>query len=220
MSSSRTHHLSVTLHLLTCPPCPNEYPFVQIISFFTVHDLDATEIIVLLTFSTSTAINLWTLQSTLLSFIFLQVPVEVMAPKSKQWEIDENPFLPPPVNLDWIPLANKDYLILEPKCKLNFTDLHSWFRDTFLDQSDEIGIWESNLPLYLFPQIHHFLEFALKCQTHYLPNHRAIVSSSGDTLFTITPEAIDQMMQIPRSKSFSPFTIEILTEMYQKLSFP
>jgi hypothetical protein len=28
------------------------------------------------------------------------------------------------------------------------------------------------------------------------------------------------MMQIPRSKSLSPLTIEILAEMYQKLSFP
>jgi hypothetical protein len=143
-----------------------------------------------------------------------------MAPKSKHSEIDENPFLPPPVDLDRIPLADKDYLISEPKCEFNFVELHSWFRDTFLDQSDEIGLWESNLPLYLFPQIHHFPEFTLKCQAHYLPNQRAIVSSSGETLFTITPETIDQMMQIPRAESFSPFTIEILTEMYQKLSFP
>jgi hypothetical protein len=72
----------------------------------------------------------------------------------------------------------------------------------------------------LFPQIHHFPEFTLKCQAHYLPDQRAIVSSSGETLFTITPEAIDQMLQITRAESFSPFTIEILTEMYQKLSFP
>jgi hypothetical protein len=143
-----------------------------------------------------------------------------MAPKSKKSEVKENPFLPPPVDLDRIPLADKDYLISEPRCKFNFSELHSWFRDTFLDQSDEIGLWESNLPLYLFPQIHHFPEFTLKCQAHYLPDQRAIVSSSGETLFTITPEAIDQMMQIPRAESSSTFTIEVLTEMYQNLSFP
>jgi hypothetical protein len=39
-------------------------------------------------------------------------------------------------------------------------------------------------------------------------------------MFFITPEAIDQMMQIPRTKSASPFNIEIITELYQKLSFP
>jgi hypothetical protein len=144
----------------------------------------------------------------------------LMAPKSKKSEVEENPFLPPPVDLDRIPLADKDYLISETRCEFDFSELHSWFRDTFLDQSDEIGLWESNLPLYLFPQIHHFPEFALKCQAHYLPDQRAIVSSSGETLFTITPEAIDQMMQIPRVESPSTFTIEVLTEMYQNLSFP
>jgi hypothetical protein len=143
-----------------------------------------------------------------------------MAPKSKSSEIEENLFLPPPIDLDQIPLADKDYLIAEPKCEFDFFELHFWLRDTFLDQSDEIGLWESNLPLYLFPQTYHFPEFTLKCQAHYLPSQRAIVSSSGETLFTITPETIDQIMQIPRADSLSPFSIEILTEMYQKLSFP
>jgi hypothetical protein len=143
-----------------------------------------------------------------------------MAPKSKSSEIEENPFLPPPVDLDRIPLADKDYLIAEPKCEFDFFELHFWLRDIFLDQSDEIGLWESNLPLYLFPQTYHFPEFTLKFQAHYLPSQRAIVSSSGETLFTITPETIDQIMQIPRADSLSPLSIEILTEMYQKLSFP
>jgi hypothetical protein len=143
-----------------------------------------------------------------------------MAPKSKQSEIEENPFLPPPIDLDRIPLADKDYLISEPRCDFDFTELYSWLRDIFLDQSDEIGLWESNLPLYMFPQIHHFPEFTLKCQAHYLPDQRTIVSSSGETLFSITSEAIDQMLQITRAEAFSPLTLEVLTDMYQKLSFP
>jgi hypothetical protein len=89
-----------------------------------------------------------------------------------------------------------------------------------MDQSDEIGLWESNLPQYLFTQIHQFPEFALKCQMHYLLDQRAIVSLSRETIFSITPKAIDQMMQIPRAESHSPLTIEILTEMYQNLYFP
>jgi hypothetical protein len=143
-----------------------------------------------------------------------------MAPKSKKAEVEENPFLPPPVDLDRIPLADKDYLISETRCEFDFAELQSWFKDTFLDQSDEIGLWESNLPLYLFPQVHHFPEFSLKCQAHYLPDQRVVVSSSGETLFFITPEAIDQMMQISRAESASPFNLEILTELYQNLSFP
>ena len=39
-------------------------------------------------------------------------------------------------------------------------------------------------------------------------------------MFLITPESIDQMMQIPRADSTSPFNLEILTELYQKMTFP
>jgi hypothetical protein len=143
-----------------------------------------------------------------------------MAPKTKSAETVENPFLPPPIDLEHVPLADKDYRVAEPKCEFDFFELHFWLKDIFLDQSDEIGLWESNLPLYMFPQTYHFPEFSLKCQAHYLPSQRAIVSSSGETLFTITPESINQMLQIPRIDSASPFSIEILNDLYQKLSFP
>ena len=46
------------------------------------------------------------------------------------------------------------------------------------------------------------------------------MSSSGEILFFITPEAIDKMMQISRAESASPFNLEILTELYQNVSFP
>jgi len=93
-----------------------------------------------------------------------------MASKSKRTEAEENVFLPPPVDLNKIPLADKDYLILETRCEFDFKELQSWFKDTFIYQSNEIGLWQSSLPLYLFPQVHHFPELALKCQAHYLPN--------------------------------------------------
>jgi hypothetical protein len=93
-------------------------------------------------------------------------------------------------------LVDKDYLISDTKWDFNFADLQSWLKEVFLDHSDKIGLWESNLPLYLFPQIHHFPEFTLKCQAHYTPEKRAIVSSSGEFIFLITPKTIDQMMQI------------------------
>jgi hypothetical protein len=84
--------------------------------------------------------------------VFIVGTVAEMAPKSRQAEGEENLFLPPPVDLDKIPLVDKDRLIVDTKCDFNFSDLHSWLREVFLDQSDEIGLWESNLPLYLFPR--------------------------------------------------------------------
>ena len=91
-----------------------------------------------------------------------------MAPKSKSSEIKENPFLPPPIDLDQTPLADKDYLIVDPKCKFDFFEFHFWLKEIFLDQSDDIF---SN---------------SLKFQAHYLPNQRAIFSLSGENIFTVT----------------------------------
>jgi hypothetical protein len=150
--------------------------------------------------------------------LFIAGTVAKMAPKPRPTEGEENPFLPPPVDLDKILLINKDRLIADTICDFDFSYLQSWLWEVFLDQSDEIRLWESNLPLYLFPQIHHFPEFTLKFQAHYIPDQRAIVSSSGDVLFFITLEDIDQMMQIPRADSVSPFNLEILTELYQKMT--
>jgi hypothetical protein len=152
--------------------------------------------------------------------LFVAGTVAEMASKTKQTDEEENPFVPPPVDLDKVPLVDKDRLIADTICSFDFADLQSWLREVFLDQSDEIGLWESNFPLYLFPQIHNFPEFTLRCQVHYLPDQKAIMSSSGDVLFFITPEDIDQMMQITRPESITPFNLEILTELYQKMTFP
>jgi hypothetical protein len=152
--------------------------------------------------------------------LFIAGTVAEMVSKTKQAEEEENPFLPPPVDLDKVPLVNKYRLIEDTICGFDFSDLQPWLREVFLDQSDEIGLWESNFPLYLFPQIHHFPEFSLKCQAHYIPDQKAIVSSSGDILFFITPKDIDQMMQVTRAESASPFILEILTELYLKITFP
>jgi hypothetical protein len=56
-----------------------------------------------------------------------------MAPKSKKEKSEENHFLPPLVDLDKIPLADKDHLIAYTRCEFDFADLQSWLKDTFLD---------------------------------------------------------------------------------------
>jgi hypothetical protein len=54
---------------------------------------------------------------------FLVGIVALMAPNSKQSEGEENPFLPPFVDLDRIPLVDKDRLITDKKCDFDFTKL-------------------------------------------------------------------------------------------------
>jgi hypothetical protein len=62
-----------------------------------------------------------------------------MAPKTKHVETTKNPFLPPSIDLECVPLADKDYKVTELKYEFNFFELHFWIKDIFLDQSDEIG---------------------------------------------------------------------------------
>jgi hypothetical protein len=56
-----------------------------------------------------------------------------MVQKSKKVEGEENMFLLPPVDLDRIPLFDKDRLIPDTKCDFDFVDLQSWLREVFLD---------------------------------------------------------------------------------------
>jgi hypothetical protein len=72
--------------------------------------------------------------------MFIAGTIAAMVPKPRQEEGEENPFLLPPVDLDKIPQVDKDRLIRDTICDFDFSDLQSWLREVFLDQSDEIGL--------------------------------------------------------------------------------
>jgi hypothetical protein len=57
----------------------------------------------------------------------------IMPPKAKSVETSENSILPPPIDLDHIPLEKKDYKITELKCEFDFFELHFWLKYIFLD---------------------------------------------------------------------------------------
>ena len=67
------------------------------------------------------------------NIMFIAGTVAEMVSKPRQAEGEENPFLPPPVNLDKIPLVDKDRLIIDTICDFDFLDLQSWLREVFLD---------------------------------------------------------------------------------------
>ena len=72
-----------------------------------------------------------------------------MPPKKKNNGNPINQLLPPTIDLDHIPLAGRKYKITETKCEFDLFELYCWFEDNFIDQTDEIGLWESNLPFYV-----------------------------------------------------------------------
>lgn len=67
-------------------------------------------------------------------------PVTTMDPRAKTDAIVVNLMLPPIMDIDHVPLADKDYKIFEKQCQFVLFELHFWFCDTYLDQSDEIGL--------------------------------------------------------------------------------
>lgn len=93
-----------------------------------------------------------------------------MPPKKKKINNMINPKLPPTVDPNHISLADKYYKIIKTKYDFDLFKVYYWLEDNHLDQIDEIKIWETNLPLYTFPQTYHFPEFIQKFQAWYLPN--------------------------------------------------
>lgn len=60
-----------------------------------------------------------------------------MAPK---FSTTMNPMLTPPVDLDHISLADRDYNIAETQCEFDLFELRCWFPNKYLDQFDEINL--------------------------------------------------------------------------------
>ena len=107
-----------------------------------------------------------------------------------------NPLQPPIVDVEHTPLADVDYKIIDPITEFNLLELHCWSQENYLDQVDEVQIWESNLPKSVVPHTHQCPEVIKLCQDYYSPDLRAIVNAEKEVLFTITAESIKQMLQL------------------------
>jgi hypothetical protein len=115
---------NLSVNQLTCPSRPTNTRLLKSILTplsFTIYPLIAPENFTPFFFDSVSRPHL---QLSLLTLFFLGI-FTVMAQKSKQAEGEENPFLPPPVDLDRIPLADKDHLIADKKCDFDFADLQS-----------------------------------------------------------------------------------------------
>jgi len=63
-----------------------------------------------------------------------------MPPKTKTQDNLVNPLIHPSLDLDHIPLADKDYRISETQCNSDFLELYFWLEDKHADKPDEIGL--------------------------------------------------------------------------------
>lgn len=132
----------------------------------------------------------------------------------------KNPISSATSDFDHIPLVDQYYKIAYIKCEFNLFNLHHWLKKTYLDQRDDINIWESLLPIFMFPQVHHFLDFIIWCQAKYNPVQRTIVAHNGDILVTISPKTVNQMLLILENDFLSQFYVPSPMDLYHKLTFP
>ena len=114
-------------------------------------------------------------------------------------------------------MADMDYRIHETLCELDILEMYCWLEDKWIDKLDEIQLWESNLLCYIFPPTYNTPDFIRKFHASYFPSQRVITNSNGNFLFTITPQAIDQMILAPTFNNGTPFSHEAIVEIYQKL---
>lgn len=125
----------------------------------------------------------------------------------------------PPLDLDHIPLVDRYFKIHETLSKFDLFDIYCWWEDKFVDEVDDIGLQDTNLPFYIFPKSHSFPELITKRHSCYNPQQREVMAQTGHILFTIDAKSIMQMMQAPVIEGTTPFSREVLIEMYQKLDF-
>jgi len=63
------------------------------------------------------------------------------------------PLNAPHKDLDWLPLADRDFQIKELSGDMNHLQAFFRIRNSHLRNSDNYGIWESNLPKYYLPSV-------------------------------------------------------------------
>lgn len=141
-----------------------------------------------------------------------------MAPKKKEQEVF-NPMVQPPLDLDHIPLVDMDFKIHETLSEFDLFDIYCWWEDKFVEEMVDIGLYDINLPFYIFPKTHSCPELIRKCHSCYNLQKRVVMAPTGHIFFTIDAKSLMQMMQALVIEGTTPFSHEILTEMYQELDF-
>ena len=90
------------------------------------------------------------------------------------------PITTPHHDLDYLPLANKDFQIKDLNTDKDHLKVFFQSRDNFMNGYDAIGLWESNLPMYFLSSVHIFPDIIHQCHANYDPNLRAIKSPKSN----------------------------------------
>ena len=124
----------------------------------------------------------------------------------------------PHKELEYLPLADRDFQIQDLVGDKNNLQAFCELRNSYLSKNDFYGIWESNLPMYYLPSVNVFPEIIHLCCENYEPTQRAVKTPSGTTVFHITPDSINQMLNFKPTQLLFPLTMKFLLDEGPKLS--
>lgn len=96
------------------------------------------------------------------------------------------PMKTPHKDLDYLPLADKYFQIKDLSGDKNHLKIFFQARDSYLNGSDILGPWESNLPMFFLSSVHVFPDIIHHCCANYDPNQREVMSPSQAILFPRT----------------------------------
>ena len=121
------------------------------------------------------------------------------------------------LDLDHLPLPEKDFQIKDTIVRESPIKVYYRYRDQYLNQANQIGLWESILPKYQFLEVHIFPEIVHYCHTNYNPSQREVMYPSLDELFTITTKSINAMLQLQHEQNLTPLSIGNLLNQFPNL---
>lgn len=128
------------------------------------------------------------------------------------------PLNAPHKELEWIPLADRDYQIDDMEGIKHHLQAFYEIRNNFINKSDLLGIWESNMPIYYLPSVNVFPDLIHRCCANYEPSQSAVLDPAGNVLFYITPQSIKEMMQFNPTQPLVPLSLRQLLDQASKLS--
>lgn len=149
----------------------------------------------------------------------IQFPIftSVLHTMSTHISLNVKPISTPHLDQDHLPLVDRDFQIKDTSFASERMKLHFWRKDRILNHADDIHLWESNLPLHSFPEVHGLPDIIHHCQTYYIPSQRVVVAPNQHLLFTITLESINQMLQVQPNPNLAPLSIGGLLELYNSI---
>jgi len=74
------------------------------------------------------------------------------------------------------------------------------------------------MPIYYLPSVNVFPDLIHQCCANYDPSQRAVMSPSGNVLFYITPQSINEMLQFKPTQPLVPLSMKQLLDQASKLS--